>query len=110
MISKLVTRAEPLVTPRTNLVTMAQISNADRTTMAIRVPKKYQFLVKGFVCWLKEHPNKDALWTCENSIEFKYDELTLPPTSSKHSKAIAEQMNLVFSYIEKSGDRTQVRK
>lgn len=80
---------------------MAQISNADRTTMAIRIPRKYEFLVKGFVCWLKEHPNEGALWTCENAMRFRYEELTMPPTDSRHTKAVNERMKEIFYYLEK---------
>lgn len=80
---------------------MSQISNVDRKTLAIRVPKKYQFLIKGFVCWLKEHPNQDVLWTCENAMYIKYEDLTMAPTDSRHTKAIAERMREVFYYLEK---------
>lgn len=101
MVPTLVTKAEPLVTCRNGLVTMAQMSNVDRTTIAIRVPKKYEFLIKGFVCWLKQHPNQSVLWTCENAVKFKYEELTIPPADSRHTKAVNERMKDVLYYLEK---------
>jgi hypothetical protein len=76
-----------------------QISNADRKTLAVRVPKKYQFLVKAFVCWLKIYPDKAKLWNAEVSIQEQYEKQTATPTSDKFTRPVAEAMKVVLNQL-----------
>jgi hypothetical protein len=46
-----------------------QLSNADRRTVTIRVPKKFQFLVKAFICFLKSYDDAALLWNAETIIQ-----------------------------------------
>jgi len=76
-----------------------QISNADRKTLAVRVPKKYQFLVKAFVCWLKIYPDKAKLWNAEVSIQEQYEKQVMSPTSDKFIRPVAEAMKVVLNQL-----------
>lgn len=51
-----------------------QLSNADRRTVTIRVPKKFQFLVKGFICFLKIHDDAALLWNAETILQNYYED------------------------------------
>lgn len=76
-----------------------QISNADRKTLAVRVPKKYQFLVKAFVCFLKVYPDKAKLWNAEVSIQEAYEKQITTPSSDRFAKPVAEAMKSVLSQL-----------
>lgn len=76
-----------------------QLSNADRKTIAVRVPKKYQFLVKAFICWLKLYPDKSVLWNAETLLQNYYEDMKVPPASSVGIKAIADYTNKILGRL-----------
>jgi hypothetical protein len=51
-----------------------QLSNADRRTVTVRVPKKFQFLVKAFICFLKSHEDAALLWNAEVIVQNFYED------------------------------------
>jgi hypothetical protein len=77
-----------------------QLSNADRKTIAVRIPKKYQFLVKAFVCWLKFYPDKMTLWNAETLMQSYYETLKISPTSSAATKAIADYTHKILGRLK----------
>lgn len=62
-----------IILQRGNTVPM-QLSNADRRTVTVRVPKKFQFLVKAFVCFLKIHDDAALLWNAETILQNYYED------------------------------------
>ncbi len=93
---------EPLVTLKDTSEPMLQPSNADRKTVVVRVPRKYRFLVKAFVCWLKVYPDKNLLWNSETTLEDLYGDDDRAATSPQFIKNVGEGMSSVLSALKRS--------
>ncbi len=78
---------------------MAQLSNIDRRTKCIRIPKKYEFTVKAFAVWLRAHPDQALLWNSEEFLQACYEETKGRPGTKTWNTAVTRSMNQVFKSI-----------
>jgi hypothetical protein len=81
---------------------MLQPSNIDRKTVVVRVPRKYRFLVKAFICWLKIYPDKNLLWNSETTLEDLYGDEEKTPTSPQFINKVGEGMSSVLSVLKRT--------
>jgi hypothetical protein len=77
-----------------------QLSNADRRTVTVRVPKKFQFLVKAFICFLKSYEDAALLWNAETIIQNFYEDNDDDKTKANIKKK-GEMMSKVLGRIIK---------
>lgn len=77
-----------------------QLSNADRRTVTVRVPKKFQFLVKAFICFLKAYDDAALLWNAEVIVQNFYEDNSDDKTNANIKKK-GELMTKVLARIVK---------
>jgi hypothetical protein len=83
---------------------MPQPSNADRKTIVVRIPRKYRSLVRGFVLWLKTHPNQAALWNCEESLSQLLEEEETKKASAWKAD-VATAYSSAMQYLQQQNRR-----
>lgn len=81
---------------------MVQLSNIDRKTVVIRCPRKYRFLVKAFICWLKIFPDKEMLWNVETLVEELYEGGKKNPTSPYFTNVVGKKMDKFLTRLKET--------
>jgi hypothetical protein len=80
---------------------MAQISNIDRKTIVMRVPRKYRSLMKAYAAWLKTYPDQAKLWQCEEYLSQTLEDTIKPESPTGHRK-LTEAQRQVFKILKHS--------
>jgi len=80
---------------------MTQISNVDRKTIVMRVPRKYRSLMRAYAAWLKTYPDQAKLWQCEEFISQALED-TNKPESPATQKKLTEAQRQIFKTLKYS--------
>ncbi len=78
---------------------MPQISNASRHTMVLRVPKKYQFLIRSYAAWLSTYPEQTKLQQAEMYLRQTHETTEHKPRSPLRRVAIGKAQSEVFKHL-----------
>ena len=70
-------------------------------TLAVRVPRRYSFLVKAFAHWLTQHPDQSAVLGVEESLELLYSQqerlrTTSPARRTQSAEAFTKAIALLI--------------
>jgi hypothetical protein len=81
---------------------MAQLSNIGRKTKVVRIPRKYEFLVKSFAVYLSTYPDQAKLWNCEEYLQAQQEESNHQKDSTLWRKDIAKALRVVLGQLKQS--------
>lgn len=79
---------------------MAQLSNINRKTKVIRVPRKYEYLTKAFAIWLSNHPNQAELWDCEEYLQTQHEEGKHRKGSLPWKRNLSKSTEIVLAQLQ----------